>query len=265
MSDISTHFIGTIPEIYDRALGPHFFQDYGEELAARVAAEDPSNVLELAAGTGIVTRFLRNALPLDCRLVATDLNPPMLEVAEAKFDNYEQVSFEEADAMSLPFEDDTFDVIACQFGVMFFSEKVESFAEALRVLRPGGVYHFNVWDSWQGNPFGRICQDVIEAFYPDDPPQFYKFPFGYHDPGVIEADLKRGGFTDITIEAAGLEQPVDYPLLSHGLVFGNPMFEEIQDRGGDPDEVMAALEAALKAKFGDPGTMPLKAWFVRAG
>ncbi|MEE8258344.1 MAG: class I SAM-dependent methyltransferase [Sphingomonadales bacterium] len=264
MSDKATHFTGTVPENYDTGLGPHFFQEFGAELAARVAAEDPESVLELAAGTGIVTRALRNALPVDCRLVATDLNPPMLGVAAEKFENYEEVSFEEADAMSLPFDDGAFEAIACQFGVMFFPGKAESFAEAKRVLVEGGVYHFNVWDTWEGNPFGRICQDVAEKFFPDDPPQFYKMPFSYPDPDVIEADLKASGFSDISIETVNLEQEIDFPLLARGLIYGNPMFEEIQDRGGDPDEVMAAIEAVLRAEFGDPGVMPIRALFVRA-
>jgi len=264
MSDLSTHFTGTVPENYDSALGPHFFQEYGAELASRAAADDPESVLELAAGTGIVTRALRNALPVDCRLVATDLSVPMLAVAEIKFENYEQVEFEEADAMSLPFEDAAFDAIVCQFGVMFFPDKVESFAEAKRVLKDGGAYHFNVWDIWEENPFGRICHQVVGKIFPGDPPQFYKIPFSYPDPEVIEADLKAGGFSDITIETVAQEQPVDYPLLANGLIYGNPMFEEIQDRGGDADEVVAAIEAALRAEFGNPGVMPLRALFVRA-
>ncbi len=264
MADTASNFTGTVPENYDQGLGPYIFQEFGAELAARVAAEDPESVLELAAGTGIVTRYLRNALPVDCKLVATDLNPPMLDVAADKFENYEEVSFEEADAMSLPFDDGAFEAIACQFGVMFFPDKAESFAEAKRVLKEGGVYHFNVWDTWEGNPFGRVCQEVAEATFPDNPPEFYKVPFSYPDPEVIEADLQAGGFSDITIETVNLEQKIDYPLFAQGLIYGNPMFEEIQDRGGDPDEVMAAIEAALKAEFGDPAVMPIRALFIRA-
>jgi len=265
MNDKASFFGGSIPENYDAGLGPHVFVDFAAELASRVAAEDPGHVLELAAGTGIVTRCLRNALPLDCKLVASDLSPIMLGVAAAKFDPGEDVSFEEVDAMALPFDDDTFDCLACQFGVMFFPDKAVSFAEALRVLKPGGVYHFNVWDSWQGNPFGRIVQGAVEKFFSEDPPQFYTMPFNYPDPEVIEADLKRGGFEDIAIEAVNLVKEIDYPLFARGIVYGNPLFEEIQDRDGDPYEIMVAVEDALKAEFGTPGTMPLRALFVRAG
>lgn len=258
-------FGGSIPENYDEGLGPHIFIDYAMELSERVAGEDPESVLELAAGTGIVTRQLRNQLPLDCTLIASDLSPVMLGVAAAKFEGDESVSFEEVDAMTLPFDDDSFDVIVCQFGVMFFPDKVESFKEALRVLKPGGVYHFNVWDSFEGNPFARVIHETVERFFPDDPPQFYKMPFSYPDPEVIEADLREAGFEDITFEAIALQKDIDYPLLMRGIIHGNPLMTELEEIGADVGEISDAVEEALKAEFGDPGKMPLKALFVRAG
>ena len=257
-------FGGSIPENYDAGLGPHIFADFAGELAARVAAEDPKSVLELAAGTGIVTRCLRDALPLDCKLVATDLSLVMLGIAATKFDPGEEVTFEEVDAMGLPYDDHTFDCLACQFGVMFFPDKVESFKEARRVLKPGGVYHLNVWDGWDSNPFARIVHEAVEKFFPEDPPQFYKVPFSYPDPEVIEADLREGGFEDIAIETVNFVKEIDYPLFVQGLLHGNPVAAEIEERGAKIEEITNAVEAALKSEFGDPGSMPLRAWFVRA-
>ena len=152
MDKTSTRFVGSIPEHYDQGLGPMIFADYAGDMAERVAASVPSRVLETAAGTGIVTRRLRDLLPAATQLTATDLNPPMLEVVRAKFRSGEQVAFRPADAMALPFTDASFDAVVCQFGVMFYPDKDKSYREVHRVLAPGGRYFFSVWDSRRYNP-----------------------------------------------------------------------------------------------------------------
>jgi SAM-dependent methyltransferase len=156
MSDDATGFVGNIPENYDRGLGPIIFADYAGHTARLVAGYAPSRVLETGAGTGIVTRRLRDLLPATTRLIATDLNPPMLEVARKKFRPDEPIEFQHADAMALPFADASFDAVVCQFSVMFFPEKEKSYREAYRVLAPGGRYVFSVWDGAYA-PVGRIA------------------------------------------------------------------------------------------------------------
>src|SRR5712691_2873325 len=160
MSNDAASFIGSIPQHYDQGLGPMIFVDYAADIARRVASGHPTRVLETAAGTGIVTRKLRDALSKDARLTATDLNPPMLEVARAKFGAGEQVEFQPADAGALPFADASFDAVVCQFGLMFFPDKPKSYSEVFRVLAPGGRYVFSVWDSHRYNLFGRIAHEV---------------------------------------------------------------------------------------------------------
>jgi ubiquinone/menaquinone biosynthesis C-methylase UbiE len=113
-------FIGSIPQHYDQSLGPLIFADYAADIARRVAACKPARVLETAAGTGILTRHLRDVLPSHVRLTATDLNPPMLEMTRTKFRPGEQAELRPADATALPFADASFDAVVCQFGVMFF-------------------------------------------------------------------------------------------------------------------------------------------------
>jgi ubiquinone/menaquinone biosynthesis C-methylase UbiE len=164
MIEQAAHFAGTIPENYDSGLGPHLFVDIAADLARRAVAAKPGRVLETAAGTGIVTRFLRDALPDSTHLIASDLNPPMLAIALRKFGATERVEFQPADAAALPFVDGTFDAIVCQFGVMFFADKDLAYREAYRVLGCGGRYHFNVWDSFDFNPFARISHDTIAGF-----------------------------------------------------------------------------------------------------
>lgn len=261
MNDVLSAFTGSIPEHYDRGLGPHIFAGYAADIAARVAALEPKRVLEMAAGTGIVTRQLRDALPADTHLTATDLNAPMLAVAAKKMSPGEQVDFLPANACELPFKDGAFDCVVCQFGVMFFPDKDLSYREAHRVLSPGGSYILNVWDSMDANPFARVAYDTIAGFFDNDPPQFYKLPFHYHDRKAIAASLMDAGFDDITItELKLLSKIPSAKAFAEGLVHGNPVAVEIVERGTTTvEDVTSAVTGALVAEFGEPGTLPLQA------
>ena len=262
MSSDAASFIGNIPQHYDQGLGPIIFAEYAADIARRAAASRPARVLETAAGTGIVTRRLRDALPGDTQLTATDLNPPMLDMARAKFRPGEQVGFQPADAVALPFADQSFDALVCQFGLMFFPDKAKSFSEACRVLAPGGRYLLSVWDSHRYNPFGRITHEVAARFFPADPPQFYSVPFSCHQIDPIKELLIAAGFADIGI--AVIEQERELPDVAHfarAAIFGNPLIDQIRARGGvDPERVVDALEQEFRHEFGgNPGRMPIQA------
>ena len=241
MSSDAANFIGDIPGHYDRALGPMIFVDYATDIARRAADSSPARVLETAAGTGIVTRQLRSFLNAGAHLTATDLNPPMLEVARTKFRPGEQVEFRPADAAALPFPDGTFEAVVCQFGVMFFPDKDRSYHEVYRVLVPGGRYLFSVWDSHRYNAFGRLAHEVAGSFFPDDPPQFYRVPFSYYRIDPIKESLLGAGFADITVTIVTLEKAIpSAAFFARGLIHGNPLIEQIMSRGGvDPGRIHA--------------------------
>ncbi|MFY0311772.1 class I SAM-dependent methyltransferase [Leisingera sp. D0M16] len=262
MTENASSFTGDIPSHYDRGLGPVIFHDYANDLADRCRSHAPQNVLELAAGTGIVSQRLRNRLPPECKLTVTDLNEPMLALAQAKLSGAGNVAFQAADAMELPFDDGSFDLIACQFGVMFFPDKASAFREAARVLRPGGHYVFNVWAPMAQNPFAEIADAEAARFFPEDPPGFYKVPFHYGDPAAVTADLNGEDWADVSHDNVRLEKPIgDAERFAEALVYGNPMIDEIRSRGGvDPDEVASAILDALRGRFGPPPLrMPLAA------
>jgi SAM-dependent methyltransferase len=255
-----TAFVGSIPQHYDQGLGPMIFVDYAADIARRTAAGNPKRVLETAAGTGIVTRALRDALAADARLTATDLNPPMLEIAKGKFRSGEAVEFQPADAMALPFPDASFDVVVCQFGVMFFPDKDKSCREVFRVLAPGGRYLFNVWDTHVHNPFGRIAHETVGRFFPVDPPQFQKVPFSYNDIDVIKGSLAAAGFTGIEAAVLRLDKEIPDPaMFACGLVYGSPIVDQVRTRGGvDPEQIFNTLVAEFRRAFSG-GRMPLQA------
>ncbi len=261
MADDAASFTGSIPQYYDQGLGPVIFAGYAADTAQRVAAGRPVRVLETAAGTGIVTRELRDALPAEAQLTATDLNPPMLDLARAKFRPGERISFQHADATALPFADASFDAIVCQFGLMFFPDKAASFSEAHRALVPGGRYVFSVWDSHRHNPFGRIAHSMAERFFPVDPPQFYNVPFSCHQVDPIKELLMTAGFGGIDIAVTRQERELpDVAQFARAAIHGNPLIDQVRARGGvDPDRIVDALVQEFRREFGDPARMPLQA------
>jgi ubiquinone/menaquinone biosynthesis C-methylase UbiE len=247
--DKNAAFGGSIPENYDRYLGPSFFEPYANDMAARLDPARHRRVLEIACGTGIVTRRLRERLAPDASLVATDLNPAMLALAQNT--PVENVTWREADATTLPFTDGSFDAVVCQFGVMFFPEKETAFRETHRVLSPGGVFLFNVWDSLEHNPIARTAHETIASFFDRDPPNFYEVPFGFSDAEEIRRLLQIAGFQDIQISTVKLQcrnrSAAEFAI---GLVRGNPVATAIEERGASVDTVLRAVEKKIGERFG---------------
>jgi SAM-dependent methyltransferase len=256
----ATRFSGSIPEHYDSGLGPLIFIDYAEDIARRAAALKPARVLETAAGTGIVSRRLRDHLPTATHLTSTDLAAAMLEIAKTKFKPTEQIALQPADATALPFGDASFDVVVCQFGVMFYPDKDKSYREVHRVLTDGGHYLFNVWDSHRYNSFGRIPHETAARLFPADPPQFQSIPFSYAFEQVKDS-LIAAGFTGITAHVIGFEKDVgDASGLARGVTFGSPMIDQIRARGGvEPKQFYETLLANYRQAFGNPGKMSIQA------
>lgn len=269
MSEANARFLGSIPELYDRHLGPVIFEPYAADLARRVTvamASTAAPMLEIACGTGILTRHLRAGLPPDVRLVATDLNQPMIDHARAKPGAFDAIDWRQADAEALPFPSASFAALACQFGLMFVPDKEAAFREARRVLAKDGLFAFNVWDSFEHNPFGRIAHETIGSFFSSDPPDFYEVPFGFHDPEVLRHFLDANDFGRVNLEWLTLEAlSPSAKSFAVGLVKGNPVGIAIQERGVAIDPIVEALEAALARVGGDhPFRSTMRALVVTA-
>jgi ubiquinone/menaquinone biosynthesis C-methylase UbiE len=253
MPEANATFDGLIPVAYDQHLGHVLFRPYADDLVERLKPRRAKDVLELACGTGIVTRALWNGLKPCPRLVATDLNEPMLDYARSKVGTEPGLEWRQADASDLPFPDASFDAVVCQFGVMFVPDKLAAMKAARRVLRPGGVFLFNVWDRIEENDLGRTAHETIARFFPTDPPQFYKVPFGFYDPETIRTLLREAGFTDVAIEGVAKQsRSQSAGDVAVGLVRGNPVVNSIQEKGGvEVDEVIAAVAEVLRVRYGD--------------
>lgn len=247
MPETDKLFAGSIPEIYDTYLVPLIFASYAADLARRVVETDPKQVLETAAGTGVVTRALAPVLAKGARYVVTDLNQPMLDRAASRQPADTRIVWRQADALKLPFDDASFDVVLCQFGAMFFPDRVAGYREARRVLKPGGRFLFNVWDRIEVNDYARIVTEAAGRVFPHDPPRFLaRTPHGYHDVAQIGADLRAAGFARVEIET--LAQTSSAPSARHPAIAfcqGTPLRSEIEAR--DPAALEAVTERAAVA------------------
>jgi SAM-dependent methyltransferase len=250
-------FAGSIPELYERYLVPLIFQPYALDMARRVSALHPKDVLEIAAGTGVVTRALAAKLPTETRIVATDLNEPMLKTARQKQPQESRIDWQQADALALTFGDRLFNVVVCQFGVMFFPDKGKAYEEARRVLKPGGCFLFSVWDRISENVFADVVTEALASVFPDDPPRFLaRTPHGYHNIDGITAELATAGFSNIAsehVEHVSRASSAHDPAIAY--CQGTPLRNEIEAR--DKSGLHRATDLAAQALQGRFGKGPI--------
>ena len=258
MTASDKNFAGAIPDLYDRLLVPLIFQEYANDLAGRIGRLKPASLLEIAAGTGVLTRATAPLLNPEARIVATDLNQPMLDVAMKKQPGDSRIVWRQADALALPFDDETFDAVTCQFGAMFFPDKVQGYREARRVLKPGGHFLFNVWDKLAANDFARAVEEALATVFPSDPPRFMsRTPHGYSDTEVIRAQLEAAGFRSVAVESVGhRSRAPSAEAAAFTYCQGTPLRSEIEAR--DPAGLDAATRAVAEALVNTFGSGPIE-------
>ena len=254
MAETDKLFAGAIPEIYDRFLVPILFEPYAADMVRAIVSLEPGDVLETAAGTGVLTRALAAQLPASCQIVATDLNQPMLDLGATRLPQSARVTARQADALNLPFAGAAFDVVVCQFGAMFFPDKVRAYAEASRVLRPGGRFLFSVWDRISDNEFADVLTRALADLLGPGAPDFLaRTPHGYHDAAAIERELRAAGFASVetdTVEHPG--RAASALNVAMGFCQGTPIRNEIDARfPGRLDEATRFAAGALARRFGN--------------
>jgi ubiquinone/menaquinone biosynthesis C-methylase UbiE len=253
MSDADKAFAGSIPEFYDTCMVPLIFETYAEDIAARVASIAPMSVLETAAGTGVVPRALIKRLHPGARYVVTDLDQSMLDHAARRQTRDKRIEWRQADALDLPFEDDSFDAVVCQFGAMFFPDRTRGYSEAWRVLKKGGSFFFNVWDRIENNEFAEVVTDAAGKMFPDDPPRFLaRTPHGYFEHDTIREDLTQAGFSECAIVTKEeMSRAPSARQVAIAYCQGTPLRNEIGARDrSSVQQVVDIATAALEARFG---------------
>jgi ubiquinone/menaquinone biosynthesis C-methylase UbiE len=252
-------FIGSIPQVYDKYLVPLIFESCAKGLVDRVQAFGPSSILETAAGSGVVIRELAPRLATESTVMVTDLNQPMLDQAARMLKPDTRISWQQADALKLPFGDASFDIVMCQFGIMFYPDRITGYSEAQRVLKPGGAMVFNVWDRIETNEFADEVALAAASVFPDDPPRFLqRVPHGYHDENLIRKELHQAGFKEPAFES--FEAISAAPSAYHPAVAycqGTPLRNEIEER--DPDLLEHVTDCASMAISKRFGTGPVSA------
>ena len=243
-----TAFVGAIPEVYESLLVPMIFDEPARAMASLIAGLRPRNVLETAAGTGVLTRRLAESGEL--AVTATDLNAAMIEAARSRLSS-DRVRWKVADATDLPFEDGSYDVVACQFGAMFFPDKVRGYGEASRVLRPGGSFVFNVWDRIETNAVALVVTEALCAAAPDESLDFLRrTPHGHFDVDTLARNLRSAGYQDVRVEPMDGTSSTTAREGAIAYCQGTPLRNEIDRSSLTLDRATALAEAALLAEFG---------------
>jgi ubiquinone/menaquinone biosynthesis C-methylase UbiE len=264
VSSETTRFVGSVPALYERHLGPVLFEPYARDLARRVATQS-RHVLEVAAGTGRLTRHLLAVLPADATVVVTDLNEPMLAEARARLADA-RLQWRVADAQALPSGDSSFDAVLCQFGLMFVPDKLLALREMQRVLRRGATLFANVWNAMPHNAAQHLVHELASAVFPSDPPGFLETPFSMPDPDALAGLARAAGFTEVRVETvAAVAEAASAADFTIGLVRGTPLWHQLVERGVDAAAFEAQVTATLVARFGDsPCRSPLSAHVLTA-
>lgn len=248
--DLQRTFTKGIAESYDRYLGPAWFGQIAADLARRLPADPGGDVLEVACGTGLMTGPLRERLAPSRRLVATDLSQPMLDYARGKLAAIKGIEWMKADALDLPFADGEFAALACSLGVMFPPDKARLFAQFHRVLRPGGLLLFNVWDRKEANACVRVYSDVIEGMFPGDPEMQFSVPYSMHDKVRLREVVAAAGFDEPKIEEVPITVRGTAREIAIGQVRGTPRGLLLTKRGVDLEATIDKVTAALEKEGG---------------
>lgn len=266
IADQPFDFSGDVPTRYDEYSGPMFFEPYATEVAHRIDPSSVSVALELASGTGRVTRHLRNVLPSNTILIASDVSIDMLAIAKRKLQGV-NIDWLTIDAQELPFDDASIDLVVCCFGYMFVADKLKAFREVHRVLRPGGMFLFTTWDKLEVIGASQVYRQIVKKYLTEPVPESYNLPYSMHDSSSIKELLSQAGFLRISIERVTKDSVSPSAKdAAEALTQGGAIYKEIMRRNPEwIGEIKVLVEQDLAEKFGaSPMIAPMSALISQA-
>lgn len=256
----------SIPEVYEKYLGPYLYEPYSLYITKRIQG-NPQQVLEIGVGSGRLTNHISKKLTQTAKIIGVDINPNMLEIAKQKV-KAPNVEFVKADAQKLPFPDNSFDFVICQFGFMFLSDKQKGFNEAWRVLKPGGQFIFLTWDKAENNVTLHISQQtILQLLKTPPPPYFGKAYSAMNNPDDLRQYTKTAGFENASIEKVILKGNCPSAMdAAIGFVEGNSIVKEILKEG---PELLQTIKDTIVSRINeqvckDPICSELNAWLGEA-
>jgi ubiquinone/menaquinone biosynthesis C-methylase UbiE len=256
----------TDAELYDQYLGPMFFEPYAIEIASRIEPSSTQVALELAAGTGRVTRHLRHRLSLPAKLIASDISEDMLRVAKEKLKD-ENIDWQIIDAQQLPFETNSIDLVVCCFGLMFVPDRLKAVSEVYRVLRTGGMFIFSTWDKLETVGASSVYRNIVKQYLTGPLPPSYDLPTSMHDESIIKPLLLDAGFSKISIEKVSKQSYCSSAKeAAEGLTMRGAIYHEIMSRNPESiGEIKNLVEKELSEKYGAaPMIAPMSAVISQA-
>ena len=196
MSELSIQELEEVAEAYESLLAPALFAEWSHRLADAADIRDRQNVVDVACGTGILTRVLAERVGPDGSVSGVDLNPGMLAVARRISPG---ITWHKADVEALPFEDESFDAVLCQFGLMLFPAPEAALQEMKRVLRPGGCLAVAVFGSLENVPAYAAIADVYERLVGKSVGDALRMPFSMGDTDRLKSLFASAGISSANI------------------------------------------------------------------
>lgn len=246
---------------YDKYLGPLFFEPYAMDVAGLIDPSVVGRALEIGCGTGRVTRHLSKLLSSNSSLIASDISQDMLVVAKEELPD-RNIEWRIIDAENLPIETDSVDLVVCYFGYMFVPDKRKAFAEALRVLKKGGMLLMATWDTLEHNVPSLVFRKTVEKYFGEALPESSMVATSMHDPVANTQMLQLAGFFKTKSFRVVKEMHAESAArAAEGLVKGGSLYNEILKR--NPawlDQIISTVEQKLGEKYGKaPMIAPISA------